>query len=676
MGVSESKDQYMTLLARLSMKSYDINDPLWTSILASTTNQSEFVLPYPRLLNEVALKYPQNLINLMTYSYQHLTMLNAAESKTEFPIDIVNQLHLNLNIFRCCTEVLIYNSFLTSLLKYIENGLGDQYIVIKNEMKKIAYEATKHEENSKPSNEDSNQNENSKPALQSPQQASPQVEQHNPQNEQSNIDQDKLNAINFVASQCNGKIITSYIRTISQLLFKKGLTIEADQEIWTQSSFGNSLFSQARFDIVHALLFFASPNFFLPSTITIKTLSIPFFDFPHKKFIESVCQLSSRYNSLTFLERRNEQLSKPLRNCIILSIRLFENCVFQSSISNMDSEKILIAFYDTNNPIKPTFGPLYPYASELITFFFMLSYYHPTFGEFLSKENKSNDFIHQLLDSSQYSHEKTGVTYIHNIIISSLINILMNEGAAKELNNPCLDGFSCNFKPHNGSYADVLFEFLLNLVPTSKYILTKFAFLFYIVSEFVYKYLVSTATKVIQLFKQCVKDNNSYCIDMLLKGFVKMIQNECNKENGFLIVIVKETKYFKKLLEEKEENSNELNLILKFNKTVISKFKKYSKVGSDEFGEVIDGVDVDEIFPKKTKFERVSCDFETGIQWQKWGDYFMKELFEQEIYNAASFKEEVKYLVQKDAQDNGYAIDESEEEEKDEENKETKETKE
>ena len=133
-----------------------------------------------------------------------------------------------------------------------------------------------------------------------------------------------------------------------------------------------------------------------------------------------------------------------------------------------------------------------------------------------------------------------------------------------------------------------------------------------------------------------------------------MVQRKYSKENGFFLVIVKEAKYLKKINEKWE--SEEINIILKFTQTAISKFNKNSRVGNHEFQEVIEKLDVDELFPEKMAFEDLQCAFETGAQWQKWGDFFIKDLFEEEINHSVSFKEEAKHLIQRDAQINSYSI--------------------
>ena len=112
---------------------------------------------------------------------------------------------------------------------------------------------------------------------------------------------------------------------------------------------------------------------------------------------------------------------------------------------------------------KLTIDPSNPISTESLSFLYLVCKNCPQFVSYIGVNEMTNFFVTQLLYLSQYMFEAVQLSFMHEIILSIIDLLLNDELSRREINKPCLEQFTCTFRPHRGSYADAIIDFILNL---------------------------------------------------------------------------------------------------------------------------------------------------------------------------------------------------------------------
>ena len=427
-----------------------------------------------------------------------------------------------------------------------------------------------------------------------------------------------------------GKIIYSYFENLIKLLYKKGYTIDPLSQDWELKSEYTQTLESSRYDVVHMLLFFASLNYYIPKNISCRSLYLPFTGFPYDKFINSFCFISN----LSFRYNQNEMVNNLLQNSLMLMLRLSNKSEFKQSLENVNSNILLSAFYDSTTNFIPGFAALHKMASEYTIFLLLCCLNNSNFVKTIIKENLSNLFIYYLINSAQYTLEKVGTSYIHLIIIEILIKIISNSIASKKLNQPFNHGFNTKYKPENGSsFGDVILNVLFNICDKSDEFLPKACELIYFMMLSAEHILLESAKKIVKLYIGMIDETQK---DLMCDIFANIVQ-KFNINNGFLIAIILQFKYFYTF---KSSEKQSMKIINEFIHNVIAKSPRNQEIKLTVLMEIIKNLKIDEIFPKKIEIKH-EFTFEFDDKFDEFNDYLYSNLFFEENDRLLSLKYEI-----------------------------------
>lgn len=672
MGVSQSneKPDYMSYMARLSIKDYKNDEKFWTELLTLAPSRIEISYPFPRLTNEIAIKYPQNFLRLVLICVQHINLLKDGISVSTFPEIILDQFSLSLIIFSTCFESLIYNEKLIPLLKRLDIPLAqayikarphlESYIQLSQKKKQDQNQINQNEQNQDKQKEDEkNKNEQT----QNEQNENEQIKKENDLNSpNTNNDQLKsegikpqINPIFESMKTHEGHVIHTMIGCLSNCMFKPGLTLENQEKDWDQFTLNYKLLNIARRDIIHSIYFMNSLDCFLPDEMEPKPhFQVEMTEFPFDSFIMSTCKVAAKYHMNSYQNITENETSSLLLNCYGLLMRLYNTEPLAISFSRIEPSILIQAFILNNFQEAPLlFQPLDPFANESLTFLYMTLFYQPSFSYIISSLGYSNKFIKTLIEASQITYEQIGISYFHSIIISSILMIVADETACSFLDQPFNEYLKCKFQPKSGSYADVLLESLFNIVESSSSnLLYAFAAVFQMISPHVHFLSSLTAEKIKQLFTDGIKSENKKLVRFLLESFAEIVQKKNSGRNMVLVMIISNSSLFENLKTNDKftfEN-NSLDIILTFISAINDRLKK-SNIENPDYNnikDILESFDQSKIFTKVVSFMKHPqiLNDEIAASWTEWANLPFQKAFEIELGRITSLKTELKMQEQ------------------------------
>lgn len=690
MGGSQSteKPDYMSYMARLSIKDYKNDEKFWTELLTLAPSRHDISYPFPRLTNEIAIKYPQNFLRLVLICVQHINLLKDGISVSTFPEIILDQFSLSLIVFSTCVESLIYNEKLIPLLNRLDIPLAQAYIKARPQLESYIQlsQKKKQEQNvSDPNNEgltisknENNSNEQDKTSLNENKQDEPSKNEYNEneQEEQNKNEHSENNSNNFNANNeqtepkelkpkinplfesmrlHEGHIVHTMISYLSNCMFKPGLTLENQEKDWNQSTINYKLLNTTRRDIIHSIYFMNSLNFFLPEEMDPKPIfQIDMTEFPFDAFIISTCIVASKYHMNSYQNVTENETSSLLLNCYGLLMRLYNTEPLAISFSRITPSALIQAFILGDIQGAPLlFQPFDPLANESLTFLYMTLFYQPNFSYTISSLGFSNNFIRTLIEALQVTYEQIGICYFHSIIISSILMIVADETACSFLDQPFNESLKCKFQPNSGTYADVLLESLFNITESSSSNLVHaFAAIFQMIAPHIRLLSALSAEKLRNLFTNAIQSENKKLVQFLLEAFAEIVQTKNDSKNMVLVMIISNQSLFENLKQNEKftiEN-NSLEIILTFISTINDELKKSNIQNKDinSIKTILDNFDPSKIFTNPVSFMKHPqiLNDEIAASWNEWADLPFKKSFEKELNRMTSLKTELKMKEQ------------------------------
>ena len=626
---SVERPDYMSFMANLSLRDYKNDTTFWTELISLAPSRSDLPLPYPRLMNEIAVKFPSNFLRLVLICVQHINLMKSGDSGHLYPDVMLDQFSLSINILIACIEALVYNEKLFAVLKKLDVHLAKSYLEARPMLAKLAKEA----------------------------------------NKQKTTDQAALHPIIQAMMANEGRVVESLISSLCACLYKKGMTLDPKEEEWIQNSQNAKIFNPMRTSVVHFLLFLHSLNFFLPKEMEPKpNFVVDFSEFPYSSFIISVSNVAAKYISNTYNKIVEIDNQKLLLNCYALLNRFFTLKEFQKSFAKVECSQLILSFIlpqllkestdsiKSGNPTKYPliFQPLDPLASESLTFLYMSLLFHPELKNYIAKNGFSNRFIYYLLYASQYTFEQLGVCYIHSIILSCILLLVEPEEASEMLNLNFLYSFPCNLRPHIGSYADLLLEVLLKVCIRNPNFMPSLASIFQMISSNVYSFSLYSAVNLMKVFEFIAKSNEQpQLVNLFLNAFAEIVQKRENNDNNFRVVITQKAALFKQM---KKDSNNEkaLNIINKFASTAKKELKKKdkTKIDIDSVKSILSTINIEQLYPEIYKFPKHPHIYggEMENTWNGWADLTFEKAFSEEIERMGSMIREINLqeIIQKE----------------------------
>lgn len=328
-----------------------------------------------------------------------------------------------------------------------------------------------------------------------------------------------------------------------------------------------------------------------------------------------------------------------MKNCLALvSCFATKDPMFHKGFSAVPADKAIAAFTGTPVQKELIFDPTSTFSSASLSFLYMMSLHNKNFIKQLGKSGLSNRFVFDLIYTMQFSFERVGICYVHSILISTLMLILHDDNAAKELMKPQTRRLLVNFRTYSHTYADLLFEIILNL-STNQSLLPSIICLYHLISVNVDEISMNTTFKLLVLFesvaKRCIKtldEKDIRLTEIFMEAFVRNITHGVN----IRVLLVQKAALFRKLdnIEDLEFNDSLEAIIIFLNKAkkLMSKANKKT-MQTQEAVEFFKDLDVKELFSDlDIEFDDHPHVFvgEMKKTWNEWSDMLALKCFEVE----------------------------------------------
>ena len=689
MGAGGSSDRdYQSVMAELTLEDKADDPKYWTSIIQKAVNRRQFVIPSPRLLSEMADKFPRNLLKLLKCSVDFLDYAANAVAKEQLPQVVFDQLAQVMWTFTMAcvaTGILpkhrhVYNCILgeeydpKKVSPLVVKPIGYREISLYPSMTNLFPETIKVPEKMFTTN-DANKVKSENPAqtYSSPnddgEQEQGQEEEQNIENATENVEEQRHEEENheeehvqpqqeqqeqqdpvslsdiapahasevrctlpehFVLGETNvfpqkkDSLMGRFIGILLKTLMKENFTLVSGATKWGEVPDESEYMQYMRYDIVHSLLVLMN----MPKITSYEIPPVNFTDlidnFPAQDFVESCFKLSSENLRLFRNSTPNKVLNDLVQNMIdlCLSISIW-NKDFLKGFTNARPDFAIACFAGSVElPFTGvlSINPTYPLSSEAVSFLYVTAVNCPQFISYIGAHQMSNVIIGQLLFLSQYMVEAVGLSFMHQIILTIIDTILSDELSKRALNMPFLEQLTCVFRPHRGSYGDVLIEFLLNL--RSKDLNSRICTII--------KRILPTSNLTVYtcylLFKyvESVKKNEKL-FNLLLEGFAGAVQSYEDDFN-LKVFIIQNTQLFKRAANEENEALTIVQKFLTDTKEALGK----GKLTVDQAAARLATIKPETIFPTQTKFATESIPIDEK-QWTEWIEVLFFNAYKGEI---------------------------------------------
>jgi len=432
-------------------------------------------------------------------------------------------------------------------------------------------------------------------------------------------------------------LIPRFIKSCNKCMYIKNLCVFGETEYWKASQCEPGIHLLRR-DFLHSVLIMFNISKIAKYDVSSFQIDV---QLSSSLFINSLCQYS--YSFVRSFNYGNDfaSLIDFLKNgyALMAKISLIDP-EFGSAISEIPNHLAVGAFTGSKSLTSTSilsFNPVSPITSESLTFLYLVSLYKPDFAEYLATNGVSNIFIADLLLTMQNTYESVGFCYLHSIVVSTILILTYPPQGAKLLNEQFTSSFQSSYRPHRGSYADLLIEIMSNFADNDS-LISSIICLFHHIAPYLTNSTLYSSFRLLQLFEKLnslpMKEKNRRMIELLLETFAKIIQTKPLLNTNMLILISQKAHLFKKLKTDNIGFNASLDIILKFlseAKRVLIKNNK-RKLSTDEAVEAIKQINTDELFPTVTVFDDHPHVFEGEMKdtFLEWSNLLFMRTFDTE----------------------------------------------
>lgn len=462
----------------------------------STENQnelgSEVVPPDARFIYELADRKSKNFENFILTSIKEITDASKAietRSNTEDDdtsndnYDLTNEQNLNALHFALTTlptalTLLLKDKKLASSLAFLDSNVFDEVVKIfpeasefsKRKKKQKKIKKNEKTQSTQPKSTENEKNENEEEDKDDDEEKETEVDSANqtqnitPQKKKKKLSPEKQlkrdERLHYLRMRRQrGSIFSLLTENLINLLFKPGLTISINKSnqgekngFWCHSSFR---VDQIRYDIVHCLIFLSSIidssriyELKNPVTSYIESFSNRGNEFPLTQFLISITNMEFATSN----SRHEPIADRLLQNCIALVISMFQFSSFKENLKSIDARTLARVFFapkkveksskdDQNNENKfdRLFGHFLikspnKFYVEWISLLFISFFSNQTFLKQVTRSpSASKEIIEFILSQPVVDQGATKVSYIHSVILTTLLFILQNAPIPPEI---------------------------------------------------------------------------------------------------------------------------------------------------------------------------------------------------------------------------------------------------
>jgi hypothetical protein len=259
----------------------------------------------------------------------------------------------------------------------------------------------------------------------------------------------------------------------------------------------------------------------------------------------------------------------------------------------------------------------------------------------IASEGFSNSFVFHLIHSAELVFEREGFCYLHSILLSVILLIVVDQEAAIALNAPRTEAFAARFIAPLGSYVDLLLGVLLNICEDDAF-WPSLVCILHMIAPSISIVSIGVASAILSLFEKVV-ERKAELIPLFLEAFASILQRNQSESNGFLVAFFPKYALFKKLIASTHRSGRALAVILVFlsEERKVAKSSKQQALPSDELARLLASVDADAVFPEKQVFSRHphTVGGEMERTWAEWADLLFYRSFDIELKRLQKFKQ-------------------------------------
>ncbi|OHS93998.1 hypothetical protein TRFO_11494 [Tritrichomonas foetus] len=428
-----------------------------------------------------------------------------------------------------------------------------------------------------------------------------------------------------------GCFITSYTRIITSLLFKPGLTISGRkkaQKMWVHTS---HIADFTRNDIVRAILVLLSPQNCSKVGSSISRIL----------FTSTSFSLTSDNSALNDSVENSNNIPEICTSFIGSVVNIFQTCTMRLKCSCLALYATLFLksefrdamdAYDPSKLVSPmfrgsvfAFNPKSPISNLEISYIFMIMIGNKrVLPELTNNSLYVKLIIEYLLNLSQQKLETEGVSYIHSIILTTLLLILQSLNDFRFLNTEHdieIDeendisnyGVNDEVKP---CFADFIINALLDFCNRDSF-LPSFICVLHLLAPAIKKLTLTTASRIFDLFEKSQNDVRKLLIDI----FATVVQLP-RKHSSLKAFIILKCAYFKveNAIETEKEQILIINKFLLVARKRLMKRFEQTKLDVQSIEQVMRTMKLKKHFPQPKSFLKKPK--ATGVEitrtWKEW----------------------------------------------------------
>jgi hypothetical protein len=414
----------------------------------------------------------------------------------------------------------------------------------------------------------------------------------------------------------SGSCVSVFVSAVSDLLFKDGLTLSPGESLWGALPKEAPQLNQTRRNLLNALVrvfsvgALASPPRFV---------ALPLIGFPFAKLITNVANVSFRYLEQVHAGKTDQFTVPLLKSGFTLCVQLFDRADFRSAFSEIKRQRLVRSFALSAVGV-PVFEPLSPLANEAVSFLYTALVLQPSIPQFLAVHLYSNTFVFYLISAAELVFEKSGFSFVHTLLFSSIIRIVAEPKAAAALNAPRAHDLQFAFQPPPGSYGDLLLNIAVH-VCQSEGAWTWAARIFHAIAPFISHVSLQTGFGVLSLFEQASAADSS-AMALFLDGFAAVVQRSQPPENGLIVAIFQRARTFR-TLKVPQSSGRALGVILAFLMVArkLARAEQKSILTAEEAAQLFAQIEIAKSFPQTQAFTRKEPELADRLPgWREWSD--------------------------------------------------------
>ena len=437
----------------------------------------------------------------------------------------------------------------------------------------------------------------------------------------------------------------SYVSRFSSamffLMFKASFSNCDLDGLWIPFSDMNAYAALARYDIIRAVLTIFSMKKIAQTDDKFPKFIMNAIKFPGSLFVRSLCVMMNDYMQRYASKTLKVYHIEMLRNCLsFFSTLVYKDKYITQAISSLDPQLASSAFTGTPVQFELIFEPHQPIAVLALSFLYQIAINNSEFVDCIAKNGSSNLFVYTLVFILQYTLEKTGeISYIHSIIISTLITILTNRNAAKALNTRFAKHMETIYQPHAATFADLVVEVSLHL-SINESLVPSVVCLYHMISDVVDDLSVFVTFSLLNLFEKLAnrlfEKEKQEKDRRIVEIFMEAIAHALRKCINMRILVIQKAPIFRKLEADKSLKFNDsLVVIIAFLDFAKNKMAKSGKkvMVTDEAYKMFRDTNLDALYKEyDLNFQKHPHVFtgEMKSSWEQWTDALSLRSYEKE----------------------------------------------